>query len=192
MQVTWDDPESSQNVNRVSPWQVEYIPLAPLIDPDFPPSKRFKVLQDSGMLPSELTRSMAGHLNSTVFNYSPFPAGMQGARRDNTSISHGLSNTNGDNFHHTVNELPKNDNEPELKSVSTALSIGSSYSDILSPLSQSSVHFGGADLLGQPGHSSSSFQLFGKVIQLSKPIEGGSKHNAGCTNGGEKRNVHRE
>ncbi|KAI3460626.1 hypothetical protein Pfo_017289 [Paulownia fortunei] len=190
LQVTWDEPESLHNVNRVSPWQVECVPPSSLLDSEFPPSKKFKVLQSPGdgegeyCFPlTEFSRSMAGHLNSSLFNSSPFPAGMQGARRDHICIS-GVSNTNSDKFYQTLNELPKNDIQPELETVSTALSIGSSYSETLSPGSQSSVHVCGTDLLRQPGHSSStkiganSFQLFGKIIQMSEPVEGGLKQNA--------------
>ncbi|KAH6780387.1 hypothetical protein C2S52_011624 [Perilla frutescens var. hirtella] len=184
LQVTWDDHESSENVNKVSPWQVEYIPLSPLIDPDFPPSKRFKLLQDSGMLPSDPEKmsytfpptefshsiAVAGHL----LNYSHplIPAGMQGARRDHLlTVTTGLSIT-------TNKELPRNEiiNDP----VSTVLSIGSSYSDIVSPVSQSSVHSGQAP--------SSSFLLFGKTIQMSSELgEGG---NRSCTCGGEGCDAH--
>ncbi|KAL0365838.1 UNVERIFIED_CONTAM: Auxin response factor 17 [Sesamum radiatum] len=117
---------------------------------------------------------------------------LQGARPDHICIS----NASSDRTLQTSNELPKNDAAPELKTVSTVLSIGSSYSDNLSHGSQSSIHFRNTDPLGQPGPSSSSktgansFQLFGKIIQMPEPVGGGSKLKATCTDGGKESSPH--
>ncbi|KAL0391698.1 UNVERIFIED_CONTAM: Auxin response factor 17 [Sesamum radiatum] len=200
LQVTWDEPESLQNVNRVNPWQVEYIPATPLFDPEFPPSKKLRITQNPEAVPAgegdfrlpQLTRPMVGHLNPAALSYAPFSAGMQGARPDHICIS----NASSDRNLQTSNELPKNDAAPELKTVSTVLSIGSSYSDNLSHGSQSSVQFRSTDPLGQPGPSSSSktgansFQLFGKIIQMPEPVGGGSKLKATCTDGGKESSGH--
>ncbi|KAL0432168.1 UNVERIFIED_CONTAM: Auxin response factor 17 [Sesamum latifolium] len=126
--VTWDEPESLQNVNRVNPWQVEYIPATPFFDPEFPPSKRFRIMQNPETVSAgegnfrlpQLTRPMAGHLNPAALSHAPFSAGMQGARPDHICIS----NASSDRTLQTSNELPKNDAAPELKTVSTVLSIG--------------------------------------------------------------------
>ncbi|KAL0365840.1 UNVERIFIED_CONTAM: Auxin response factor 17 [Sesamum radiatum] len=113
LQVTWDEPESLQNVNRVNPWQVEYIPATPFFDPEFPSSKRFRITQNPETRPAgegdfrlpQLTRPMAGHLNPAALSHAPFSAGMQGARPDHICIS----NASSDRTLQTSNELPKND-----------------------------------------------------------------------------------
>ncbi|PIN06611.1 hypothetical protein CDL12_20831 [Handroanthus impetiginosus] len=160
LQVTWDEPESLLNVNRVSPWQVEYVRPTPLLDSIVPAPKRSRLLQNPTMLPT------AEHLNMGVFNNAPLSADMQGARRGHI-LTPGTSSAN--------NELRTMGIERDQRTtVSTVLSVGSPYPDNLSA-SSSSVHFCGTDLrLSQPGYSSStkvgssSFQLFGKVIQTSE------------------------
>ncbi|KAG8389705.1 hypothetical protein BUALT_Bualt01G0006500 [Buddleja alternifolia] len=174
--VSWDEPESLKGMNRVSPWQVEHLLLRPLLDSsEFLPSKRIRLLQNPGPVPNQqeeshlpttqLTPSVAGHLELTMLNYSPFPAGIQGARQDHIR----LSGSRADNSHQTFDELPKNDGGPEFESVSTVLSIGSPHS--VSPGSRSS---------GQHGGHRNSFQLFGRMIQMSQPsnvIDNPSSHS---------------
>lgn len=184
--MNWDDPEISENIKRVSPWQVEYTPLSPLINTEFPTSKRLKLLQDSGILiPNDLSHSsnfshiefshasMAGLMNSAaLLNYSPFPAGMQGARRDHTVVTNTTAIANADP------DLPMKEAD-QLNGVSTVLSIGISYSDLGS--SSDSQSGGGA---GQP--SSSSFQLFGRTIQQAAGNgEGCLNCNERCSCGGK-------
>lgn len=149
MQVNWDEPESVHNSNRVSPWQVEYVPPSPLLNLDFHPSKRLKLVES----PDCLSATGLTHLNSGVLLKDPpvpvpHPGGIQGARRDHILISR-PSTTNVFNGPRTK----------EMETVSTILSIGSSYSG---NSSQTSVAF------AAPG----SFQLFGKTIHLSKPSDG--------------------
>ncbi|KAI3464442.1 hypothetical protein Pfo_021105 [Paulownia fortunei] len=203
LQVTWDEPEILPNVERVSPWQVEYVPSTSLLHSTFPPPKKLKALQNQGMLTdgegefcfpmTELTHSIAGHMNPAGLNCSPFPAGMQGVGRDQICIS----NSQSDNSYQTFTELLTNDMKPELRIVSTVQHIGNPHSENLSPSTQSSLHFCGADFNGQQGHNSStkvgasSFRLFGKIIQMSEPVEGGFKNKVSCT-AGERKDAYKE
>ncbi|KAL1561311.1 Arf17p [Salvia divinorum] len=77
-----------------------------------------------------------------------------------------------------------NEAEQDLISVSTALSIGSSsYSDAMSPVSQGSVQS------QRPGQGATSFQLFGKTIEMAgdegESGDGGDDGGESCDCGGE-------
>ncbi|KAL8459571.1 hypothetical protein ACS0TY_036898 [Phlomoides rotata] len=52
--VNWDDPQSAQYVNRVSPWPVESITLIPPIDSDYHPSKKLRAQDLRMLLPIEV------------------------------------------------------------------------------------------------------------------------------------------
>ncbi|KAA8538570.1 hypothetical protein F0562_028236 [Nyssa sinensis] len=92
LQVTWDEPEVLQNVKRVNPWQVEYVVPTPPLHSMFPPTKKFRVAQNPGLLANgegelflpmkSFNTSMTENLNPVLMNYNSFPAGMQGARQD--------------------------------------------------------------------------------------------------------------
>lgn len=99
---------------------------------------------------------------------------MQGAGHDQVCVS-SLSNVKSNNLGLCTNNSLDEEIKAKLDSVSTKLNIGSSYSDNLSPYSQSStVHFGDNELITKPGFSSltndrfSTFQLFGKVIHVER------------------------
>ncbi|KAK4413264.1 Auxin response factor 17 [Sesamum alatum] len=193
LQVTWDEPESLMNMKRVNPWQVEYIPPTSHLHSAFPPPKKFKALQNSEMITdgeeefcfpmTELARSMAGHMNSPILNYySPFPTSMQGARREQFCVP-SSSHSQSDNSFQTFTQLLTNHTEPELRTVSTVLNIGTPHSENISPCTQSSsVHLSGVDLVAMQENNSStkvganSFQLFGKIIHASDSAEGGPEH----------------
>ncbi|XP_041015644.1 auxin response factor 17-like isoform X2 [Juglans microcarpa x Juglans regia] len=183
LQVTWDEPGVLPNAKGVSPWQVEYIsPTSPL-HTAFPPAKKFRAPQNSGLLTNgegDLF-PITGFTNS-LLNYNTFPAGMQGARQ-NLFRESGLSNL-GENNIYTDNSYGNN-MVPKLKTVSTELNIGSSQSEKLSPDSQSSVLSFGTELIGTQCCSSTKvgagcFQLFGKIIHMKQPVESGFD-DSGCT-----------
>lgn len=194
LQVTWDEPEVLQNAKRVSPWQVDYVASTPSIHTAFPPAKRFRVPLSPGLLTNAeeefffpvagAPNSTMGQLNASLLNYNTFPAGMQGARQDLycvSNLSHLLSENSPQMC--TYNSFGNNV-VPKLKRVSTELNIGSSQSDELSPDSQSSVHSSGTELDGNRYCNStkvgrSSFQLFGKIIHMNQPVEGGFD-DVGC------------
>nr|DAD24393.1 TPA_asm: hypothetical protein HUJ06_025857 [Nelumbo nucifera] len=197
LQVNWDEPEVLQNVNRVSPWQVELAAATPPLQTPFPPTKKFKVPQNPDLLTGEgplffpmtgLSNSMMGHLNLTpsLFNYNTFPAGMQGARHDPicvSSLSNFVSKNMGDMY---SNNIYGNKTTPKSSCVSTELSIGSSsHSDNSSPHSQGSVHFFGTETSGHHNcnmtakASVTSFQLFGKTIQTKQTAKSGFD-DGGC------------
>ncbi|CAB4297521.1 unnamed protein product [Prunus armeniaca] len=195
LQVTWDEPEVLQNAKRVSPWQVDYVASTPSIHTAFPPAKRFRAPMSPGLLTNAeeefffpvpgAPNSTMGQLNASLLNYNTFPAGMQGARQDLYCVSN-LSHLLSENTPQmcTYNSFGNNV-VPKLKRVSTELNIGSSQSDELSPDSQSSVHSFGTELDGNRYCNStkvgrSSFQLFGKIIHMNQPVEGGFD-DVGCT-----------
>lgn len=186
LQVKWDEPEVLQNAKTVSPWQVEF--LAPSPHPTtYPPTKKFKFFENSGLIDAEgdiffprsgLTNSTVDPVNSSLLNYI-FPAGMQGARQDNSRL---LSSSNFVSENNTMicnNNFSGKFAEPELKRVSTELNIGSLQSDNLSPDSQSSHRSFGSELTENRGANLTqvginSLQLFGKIIYTKEPIDSGS------------------
>ncbi|MCD9559446.1 hypothetical protein HAX54_017405 [Datura stramonium] len=184
--ITWDEPEVLQHAKRVNPWQVECILSTPQLHAGFPPSKKIKL--PNGLLPDgegKLFFPVTGLSNPTIELCSPslgnctsFPAGMQGARQNQICVS-SLSNVKSNNNPGLcTNSSLDEEIKPKLESLSTKLNIGSSYSDNLSPDSQSSVHFWDNELVTKSGSSSltkvrvNSFQLFGKVIHVEH-VEGG-------------------
>lgn len=170
----------------MSPWQVEHVsPVSPLHSA-FPPAKKCRAPQNSGLLTdgegdlffpiTGFPNSTMGHMSQSLLNYNSFPAGMQGARQNLFSKST-LSNVLNEN-NMLVDNSYGNNMVPKLKTVSTELNIGSSLSENLSPHSQSSVHSFGTELIGTQYCSStkvgaSCFQLFGKIIHIKQPAESG-------------------
>ncbi|CAA2999688.1 Hypothetical predicted protein [Olea europaea subsp. europaea] len=82
-----------QNMNTVSPWEVEHA----LSTPQLHPSKKLKAYQNSGILldegeesfdKNESSNSSAGHLNSSSSDQSRSSASLQGARLDQNAISY--------------------------------------------------------------------------------------------------------
>ncbi|PIN19020.1 hypothetical protein CDL12_08305 [Handroanthus impetiginosus] len=141
LQVSWDKPEVSSSMERVNPWQVEYItPTPPLQYSSLPALKKFKPSQHQELLTNgagefcfsvtDLTgssASMASHMYHTVLNSFPFPASMQGARQDQDIHIPYLSNSEprADIYSsQRFTDLLKNGIEQQEKAVSTALSIG--------------------------------------------------------------------
>ncbi|KAF7816919.1 auxin response factor 17 [Senna tora] len=191
LQVMWDEPEVLQNAKRVSPWEVELVSPTPPLHTAFPPAKRFRAAQFSGV-PIDREGdpfSVTGLTNSTMgsnqlLSYNTFPAGMQGARHDLFSVS-SSSNFGDDNSHRNNRNYFANMSEPKMITASTELNIDSSQSENLSLDSQSSLHLFGTDLVATQSCNSTklggdTIMLFGKVIQLEQPVESGS-NAAGCT-----------
>ena len=140
--MNWDDPEGSHA--NVNPWEVEYLPLSPLIDPGFHPAKRLRFLPDPGILATD----------SSLLRQYP-PAGMQGARRNHMAADV-LQPPN--NYVKPLNDVPQHptkEPDEQVISISTVLTIGRSSSDIVSPVSQNGVQ------------AATSFQLFGMKIATS-------------------------
>jgi hypothetical protein len=88
LQVTWDEPELIQNVNRVNPWLVELSSNLPLVNisPFYPARKKFRSPQYSD-LPFDEKFPVSSFSNNPLGPRSPFvslhdniPAGIQGAR----------------------------------------------------------------------------------------------------------------
>ncbi|CAL0307845.1 unnamed protein product [Lupinus luteus] len=189
LQVAWDEPEVLKNAKRVSPWQVELVSPQPSLHTAFPPRKKFRFAQVTGVLSdregdpyfpmSRFTNSTMEHLNQTLLSSETFPAGMQGARHDVVSASKNFNFTNGiDNHHLRMDSSFVNNRMPMLKTVSSELNISSSQSDDLSPNSQSSLHFFSTEFSGAHNGNtaklgSGSILLFGKIIQ---PVV----NDAGC------------
>ncbi|XP_059280381.1 auxin response factor 17 [Lycium ferocissimum] len=186
LQITWDEPEVMQHAKRVNPWQVECVLPTPQFHSGIPPSKKIKL--PNGLLPDgkeNLFFPMTGFSNPPIGLCSPsmgnctsFPVGMQGARQNQICLSSLTNVKSNNNLGLCTNNSLDEEIKPKLESVSTKLNIGSSYSDNLSPDSQSSVHFWDNELVTKPGSSSltnvrvNSFQLFGKVIHVEH-FEGG-------------------
>ncbi|XP_073033138.1 auxin response factor 17-like [Primulina eburnea] len=199
LQVTWDEAQHLQNMNILNPWQIEYVLSLPQLHSPFPHHKKLKVLQHHGKLPNEgtdcyvtmkeITNVTAENLNLSMFNHSFFPASMQGARRDQCSIS-SLSNSESDNSLQIFTNLLTNGADSKSKPVSAAPNIKNFPLDNLSSSSQNSDQLCGIGSSGQQVRPSSSpigggsFQLFGKLIQIPKPVECGLS-NEGCRTDGE-------
>lgn len=163
----------------MNPWQVDLSSPTPPFHAAFAPAKKFRFPENSGLLTdgegdmyfpmSGLPNSTMGHINSSLLNYHNFPAGMQGARQDTFSIL-GLSNLISENAPQMCADIAFGNNlDPKFRSPSTEMNIGSPQSDNLSPDSQGSIHsFGNSSKVGI-----GSFQLFGKIIQMSPPDKSG-------------------
>ncbi|KAJ9146363.1 hypothetical protein P3X46_028640 [Hevea brasiliensis] len=188
LQIAWDEPEVLQNAKKVSPWQVEFVAPTPPLQAAFPPVKRFKIPENSGLLTdgdgklffpmSGQSNSTVGNMNESLLNYNTFPAGMQGARQ-NPFPTFGLSNFLRENASQICpDNVFGSKMVQKLKTVSTELTIGSSQSDNLSLDSQSSMYSFGSELVANPGSSStkagiSSVQLFGRIIHVNQPVGSG-------------------
>ncbi|KAK1403643.1 Auxin response factor [Heracleum sosnowskyi] len=188
LQVTWDEPEALQNLKRVSPWQVESVVATPSLHTEFHPTKKCRLSQDPGLLLSDgdgellfpmpcLSHSLTGQLNPSWMNFNTFPAGIQGARQDQICVS-GVPNNISETSQQICSNFFVGDMSPMAET--TELNIGSAQVDNLSPDSHSSVHFFGNEQVGKrkisnfpPKVGISSFQLFGKIIHTTNPVEGG-------------------
>ncbi|CAD5174530.1 unnamed protein product [Musa acuminata subsp. malaccensis] len=96
LQVTWDEPDLLQNVNRVNPWLVELVSNMPAIHlaPFSPPRKKLRIPQHPDFpLEGQLSTPMfpgnpLGHCTSPLFCFpDSTPAGIQGARHSQFGIS---------------------------------------------------------------------------------------------------------
>ncbi|XVE55420.1 hypothetical protein DITRI_Ditri03aG0157200 [Diplodiscus trichospermus] len=183
LQVAWDEPEVIQNARGVNPWQVEIVSSSPLHS-SFPLAKKVKFSQDSGLTDAEgeiffpmpgFTNSTMVYVNPSQLNYKSFPAGMQGARQNHFHLQ-SLTNAVSENTPMmSTDNFSGNYMVPKLSMISTELNIGSSQSDNLSPNSQSSMVSNGSEFTENGGCNSSkvgvsSFQLFGKIIQMKEPV----------------------
>nr|KYP70020.1 Auxin response factor 17 [Cajanus cajan] len=196
--ILWDEPEVLQHAKWVSPWQVELVSNTPALHSAFPPTKKFRAADGSGVFTegeggpfsmTEFTNSAMGHMNPAFLSYGTYPAGMQGARHDVFSAS-SFSNYPRDMSRLCMGISFGNNAVPMAKTLSTELNVGSSQSDELSPDSRSSLHSCDTEFVGnhkynprKPG--SVSFQLFGAVIQTEQPDEIGLDSN-GCSGDGDQ------
>ncbi|CAL9130146.1 unnamed protein product [Musa textilis] len=197
--VTWDEPEILQNVGNVSPWEVALVSASPQIESQFSVMKRIKMLESSEfcgdregdmLFPvTELKSTIVGSLPSSMFSYSVFPAGMQGARHysiGTPNLCDSIMNTNRTvlNDLQGVNASRRNDVSVELKIGGTSQSGGSS------PPSQGSIqvldrkiHEPGGDPVKKT--STGSIQLFGQVIHIDQPTNDDANREDEDTEGGD-------
>ncbi|GLT41391.1 hypothetical protein SLA2020_154580 [Shorea laevis] len=203
LQVTWDEPEVLPNAKRVSPWQVEFLAPSPL-HATFPPAKKLKFPENSGVTDGDgdiffpisgFTNSTMGQINSSPLNHY-FPAGMQGARQENSSLLSSSNLVSESNPITCNTDFSGNYMMPKLKRVSTELNIGSVQSDNLSPGSQSSVPSFSTELVDNKGCNSTkvgnnSLQLFGKIIYMKEPSDSGFD-DVGSPESNETEGVHNE
>ncbi|CAH2067766.1 unnamed protein product [Thlaspi arvense] len=182
--ITWDEPEILQNVKRVNPWQVEVVANSSQLHATFPPAKRLKFPHNAGgFMSAEEGEQLYSHrgLSSVapvgdpspyMCSYTTFPAGMQGARH----YEFGSYNPTG-----FIGENPPQSNNffsplPGLGKLSTEMNFGSPPSDDLSPNSNTTNLSSGNDPVGNRAPTSaraSSFQLFGKIINVQELSESG-------------------
>ncbi|URE37884.1 auxin response factor [Musa troglodytarum] len=199
LEVTWDEPEILQNVGNVSPWEVALVSASPQIESQFSVMKRIKMLESSEfcgdregdmLFPvTELKSTIVGSLPSSMFSYSVFPAGMQGARHysiGTPNLCDSIMNTNRTvlNDLQGVNASRRNDVSVELKIGGTSQSGGSS------PPSQGSIqvldrkiHEPGGDPVKKT--STGSIQLFGQVIHIDQPTNDDANREDEDTEGGD-------
>ncbi|GAB2217567.1 hypothetical protein Drorol1_Dr00000766 [Drosera rotundifolia] len=168
LQVTWDEPEVLQNMERVSPWEVEYVTPTPSLADIFPQTKKLKG-SHTGEFPIPIIgfgNPLFGQFGSSQLNYLTFPAGMQGARQNTTYVS-SLSNLidNGESLssavdysHHTV--ALKNEE------VSTELIIGTRLSQSPPDSASSTDSFD----LRTRASTKKTIQLFGQSILVGTPL----------------------
>lgn len=184
-QVAWDEPEILQNMKNVSPWQVEpIVPMLP-IHTAVPAIKKFKGVQNSGLLTNGEGNPPIPSMgfNSSYLNYNTFPAGMQGARQNLLFLSTLPSIVNYSTHQGHRDDIV--DSTPEkMEAVTTKLNIGISPSETPSPDSQNSVQLFGVAGTDQRSCDLSkkiitSFQLFGKQIHMEQPLT--TTEAIGCT-----------
>ncbi|EFJ38760.1 hypothetical protein SELMODRAFT_437622 [Selaginella moellendorffii] len=92
LQVSWDEPDLLQGVNRVSPWQVELVSTLPMQLPPFSlPRKKIRPLDLQfgesqggfmGLPMAALANNVLGQMNPWQSLSEEVPAGMQGARQE--------------------------------------------------------------------------------------------------------------
>ncbi|RWW89898.1 hypothetical protein BHE74_00001008 [Ensete ventricosum] len=197
--VTWDEPEILQNVGNVSPWQVVLVFAGPQIESQFSVIKRIKMLESSEFCGDregdmlfpvrELKGTIVSSLSSSVFSYSVFPAGMQGARHysiGTPSLCDSIMNTNQTVFNdlHGVNTLRKNDVSVELKIGGISQSGGSSPSQGSSiQVLDRKIPEPESDPVKKT--STGSIQLFGQVIHIDQPTNDDANREYEDTEGGD-------
>ncbi|KAL9272975.1 Auxin response factor 17-like protein [Drosera capensis] len=169
LQVTWDEPEVLQNMERVSPWEVEYVTPTPTLADIFPQPKKLKG-SHTGEFPIPMIgfgNPLVGPFGSSQLNYLTFPTGMQGARQNTTDVS-SLSNliNNGASLSSAV-DYSQHTVASKNEEVSTELNIGS-------PLSQSSPDSASSadtfDLRTRSASTRKTIQLFGQSILVDTPL----------------------
>ncbi|KAH9623935.1 hypothetical protein KSS87_009599 [Heliosperma pusillum] len=184
LEVKWDEHEILKNMNRVSPWQVEFIPPTPPIHATFPSTKKLKYSTNSGLydgeeefpLPSVGFSSMMSQLGPSFLNHNSFPAGMQGARQSHFFLSNLPNFSNTDSTHQLQRDHVDSVSE-RANAGPIDLNAGKTPSDDTpSPDSQNSVQFfctagskqKSSGLTREAGIT--SFQLFGKTIHMEPPL----------------------
>ncbi|VYS51361.1 unnamed protein product [Arabidopsis thaliana] len=199
LQITWDEPEILQNVKRVNPWQVEIAAHATQLHTPFPPAKRLKYPQPGGgflsgddgeiLFPqSGLSSAAAPDPSPSMFSYSTFPAGMQGARQYDFGSFNPTGFIGGNPPQLFTNNFLSP--LPDLGKVSTEMmNFGSPPSDNLSPNSNTTNLSSGNDLVGNRGplpKKVNSIQLFGKIITVEEHSESGPAESGLCEEDGSK------
>ncbi|CAM8967152.1 unnamed protein product [Rhodiola kirilowii] len=168
LQVTWDEPDLLQNVNRVSPWLVELVANMPVMNMSSfsPPRKKLRFplhtdfpLDGQLLSMSSFSGNTLGPRSSLCCLTDNTPSGIQGARHAQFGISlsdiHFNNKLNSGLFPpsqqriHQFQRLFDNtsSNTKSNESVSCLLSIGSSNHNIEKPTESRKQHF---VLFGQP------------------------------------------
>ncbi|CAM8914288.1 unnamed protein product [Rhodiola kirilowii] len=185
LQVTWVEPEHLQNVERASPWQVEYAgPTTPL-QPIHPPNeliepRYFQPLIAGNREPHFMIGQgdpRSGLPDSTLFNSNTHLASMQGARH----LSDVSDLIGGDTHQIGMEDMFQRSELSLFRSRITEVNPVGHQSTNVSAESHSSLRSFGTDVgnLPEPHRSISSIQLFGKLIYVNNPVECQSG-DAGC------------
>lgn len=179
------EPEHFQNVERVSPWQVEYAgpsassqpfhPLTELTEPRYFQPLATRNREPHSVMGQEDPR--CGLLNLSLFDSNTHFASMQGARH-----SSDVSVLVGGNTHQNLSDEMFQRSEPSiLRSGITEVNPGGHQSGSVPTESHSSLRSFGTEIGNlQSQHGGiNSIQLFGKLIYVNTPDESQSV-DAGC------------
>ncbi|XP_058746571.1 auxin response factor 17-like [Vicia villosa] len=104
LQVEWNEPNVSENLKHVSPWQVEPDFSTPLLHQLFPPTKRLRAAQESALLSDterissiskvEFSNFLMKSLNQTPLDFD----GMLGVRQNHILGSNSCNSLKGSSF----------------------------------------------------------------------------------------------
>lgn len=174
--------EHLQNVERVSPWQVEYAEPAPLIHPpsELREPHYFQPLVGRDIEPHPMIKQgdpWSKPLNLTLFNLNTHLASMQGARQS-SDVSALIG---GDTYQIHSEDTFQRCELSLFRSRIMQVNTGGHLSSNFSPESHSSLRSFGTEIgnLPTPHGCVSSIQLFGKLIYVNIPAECQSA-DAGC------------
>uniref|UniRef100_A0A7N0V8V9 Auxin response factor n=1 Tax=Kalanchoe fedtschenkoi TaxID=63787 RepID=A0A7N0V8V9_KALFE len=179
LQVTWVDPEHRQNVERVSPWQVEYVehtaPLQPihnpieLRDPHVQPltTRNREPLLIMGQEPHS-TKAQGDQRTRNFINPDIHLASMQGARH----LSDVCDLIGGDTHQTQSEDMFSRSDMSLFRSRITDVNFrGHQLSNFPAERHNSMRSFGTEVGNTLPNGGTNSIQLFGKIIYVKNPIE---------------------